>query len=134
MFDITHHINSDGAKASERNIGLDVAELGAQRRLHHVLHIAHGPAGNLNVAHIRQGDHALAVDHSAKSLCDAAKQVDIQAVSGSQHIVRPNRQIHRQGIQVAGTVLKDVHAESIQEPETGGHIERTGRTEQGTSA
>ena len=29
MFDITHHVNPDGAEAGKRNVGLDVAELGA---------------------------------------------------------------------------------------------------------
>jgi len=80
-----------------------------------MLHISQAAAGDLDRAHFRQGHSAFAVDHSLQALSHTAPEFNAQPIAGADHVIRARGQIHRQIVQVARPVAKNVHPEALED-------------------
>ena len=90
----TNNVHSNGAQASQGNVGGNVAVFGAQDLLHRLLHIAQGFTTDEKRAGFGQVDAAFAINHAREALRHAAPDVYGKAVAGSDHVVWADRQVH----------------------------------------
>src|SRR5579884_2186561 len=79
-----------------------------------MLHVTKRVSRGLNRADFRKTQSSFTVYSAMQPLRNASPQIYGNAVAGAENVVGTGRQIHRQLVQVAGSVLKNLCTESLE--------------------
>jgi hypothetical protein len=110
---IAHDINPHRANSSERDVSLNVAELGSKNGLYEPLCVSDRSTCNHHCADFWQRNPTFPIHGSFKAFGNTAPQFDGYPIARTQDVVRTSGQIHRQPFQIAGTVYENALTKAV---------------------
>src|SRR5579872_3263290 len=114
IFNFANHVHAHTANSRERNVSFSFVKLRSKSSLHHALNIAERSPGDINRPDFRQGQATGAVYNPLQALGNPAPYVDVDAVAGAKHVIRPGGKIHRQIVEIPGSVAENIGTEMFQ--------------------
>src|SRR6185369_4410402 len=111
MLNITDYVDAYRAKPSKRNVHLRIAVLWLKFSLNSGLCIRELHACDLQDTSLRQHHSALTVYREHEVLCHSAPNVEIQAITRPQHVVRSRRQVDIASVN--GSYTENIGSESL---------------------
>src|SRR6185437_8482748 len=114
VFNLANHVYSHAANTRKRNVSFNFMKLSAQGGLHYALNIAQGSSGYVYRTHFGQSKPSGTIHYPLQSLRHATPNVDIDAIAGAKNVVGAGWQIHREIVEVPGSIAEDVGAEMFQ--------------------
>src|ERR1700730_4912558 len=117
-FDIADHVHAHRLQPRQRNVRLNVPKLAAEGGLENVLHIPKTATIYFDRSYLGQRHPSLPIAYALQPLRDAAPGVNADASPRAQYVIGPDRHVHRQLVEVAGSVAEHVCTEAVEHGRT----------------
>src|SRR3989442_537288 len=113
---VANHVHVDGAQSLERHVRGNITELRSQHALHVLLHFAERLTGNQDWARFGKRHTPFAVHSADEALRNASPEIDRKTIAGTNHVVRPDGQVHWDVVGICRALAENIQPEPLNWP------------------